>query len=278
MECFNPFQLKNTGGTGINYLVPCGKCPTCVKRRVSQWSFRLMEQGKNCISSHFITLTYDTEHIPITKKKFASLRKTHLQDFFKRLRRYSELAGERERIKYYAVGEYGTRSRRPHYHIILFNGRPEHITHAWSLEGKAIGGVHFGEVSGASIGYTLKYINKKAVNIGRAEWDDREPEFALMSKGLGADYLTPKIVSWHHLDKLNRMYVNLLDGKKVGMPVYYKNKIYEKNERKLIGEYVRAQKMLESYRKNPKSKKAVDDIVSAAYDRLKINIKRNESL
>lgn len=278
MECYSPFALKNTGGTGIKYLVPCGKCPTCVKRRVSQWSFRLMQQDKESISSHFITLTYDNGHIPRSKKNFKTLKKADLQDYFKRLRRYSELAGNTAKIKYYAVGEYGSRHRRPHYHAIVFNAGISELVKAWSLDGKTIGQIHFGQVSGASVGYTLKYIHKKALNIGKPDWDDRKPEFSLMSKGLGKNYVTPKMINWHHSDKLNRMYVNLTDGKKVGMPTYYKNLIYEKNERKLIGEYTRTQKMLDTYKKSPISKKAIDDIVSAAYIKLARDVRQNESI
>lgn len=280
MDCCNPFTLKNSGGTGIDYLIPCGKCSFCIKKRVSQWSFRLMQQDKISISSHFITLTYDNEHCPITKKGFRTLVKKDLQDFFKRLRYHSEQSGKTAKISYYGVGEYGGRTKRPHYHCIIFNATDVNIGKSWILNGEQIGNLKFGQVSGASVGYTLKYITKKGggYKIGSGEWDDRQREFALMSKGLGANYITDKMKNWHYADKLNRMYVNLTDGKKVSMPVYYKNKIYEPVERKLIGEYTRQKKLLEAYNKKPLSKQKIDSIVEAARLRMEYDRRKGESL
>jgi len=116
---------------------------------------------------------------------------------------------------------------RPHYHIILFNADPPAIIRAWCLDGKPIGQVHFGQVSGASIGYTLKYMSKESV-IPIHRNDDRVKEFAIMSKRLGDNYVTDAMKAWHKADLLNRMYVNV-DGKKVSMPRYYKDKIYTRN-------------------------------------------------
>ncbi|WNK13136.1 MAG: replication initiator protein [Microvirus sp.] len=244
-ECMTPLSIKNTGGTLLPYSVPCGKCPNCYKRRVSEWSFRLMQHEKQCISSNFITLTYDTEHIPINGQGFRTLEKKDLQNFFKRLRKLGEHKGSPKppKISYYAVGEYGGRTHRPHYHIILFNGCIDTIQRAWRLDNKDIGSVHYGVVSGASIGYCLKYMSKRC-KIGVPEWDTRQRQFALFSKGLGANYLTDAMKKWHYDDDMNRMYVNLLDGRKVSMPRYYKDKLYGTNQRKIIGEYQRAQKEL----------------------------------
>lgn len=43
------------------------------------------------------------------------------------------------------------------------------------------------------------------------------------------------MVAWHKADLENRMYCNLPGGKKISMPRYYKEKIYESWERKLAG-------------------------------------------
>lgn len=39
------------------------------------------------------------------------------------------------------------------------------------------------------------------------------------------------MVQWHKNDLLNRMYLTVADGKKVSMPRYYKDKIYNREER-----------------------------------------------
>lgn len=190
--CFTPYNVKHKM-TNTTIPVPCGRCPKCVARRTSGWSFRLMQEDKVSDSSLFLTLTYDSNSLPITKNGFMDLRKRDLQLFFKRLRKCHAIqcaTNNHQRkangkngivvnkpIKYYAVGEYGGHTRRPHYHIILFNANVELIQKAWPQ-----GQIHYGNVTGASVGYTMKYISKK--------WhpmhcnDDRTPQFALMSKDL----------------------------------------------------------------------------------------------
>lgn len=176
MPCITPLTLRHKF-TGEWNTFPCGKCPDCLKRRASGWSFRLLQEEKRSSSSAFITLTYDTDHVPITEKGFMTLCKRDVQLFFKRLRKLNPEA----KIKYYACGEYGSRSMRPHYHAILFNADNADVLRAWSLDNKALGSVYFGDVSGASVGYCLKYMSKPA-KIPLHRNDDRIKEFSLMSK------------------------------------------------------------------------------------------------
>lgn len=198
-HCITPYTVRQKMNPNESIAVPCGKCPNCVKRRVSGWSFRLCQESKVSLSNYFITLTYDTKHVPITQNGFMGLSKRDVQLFFKRLRK----ANRGLRLKYYTAGEYGGKTNRPHYHIILFNAKLETISPAWNL-----GQVHYGEVSPASVGYTLKYITKPS-RIPMHRNDDRQPEFALMSKGLGESYLTYN-TRWWHLDAraiFDRMYL-----------------------------------------------------------------------
>lgn len=173
--CYTPYYKLDDNNVGQSF--PCGKCPKCLARRASSWSFRLMQQDKHSDSSLFITLTYDTKHVPITEAGYMSLRKRDVQLFFKRLRKLQN-GNQRSPIKYYVCGEYGGRTERPHYHALIFNSQVEKISPAWDL-----GNVHYGTVEGASVGYTLKYMQKPKV-IPKHCNDDRVPEFSLMSKGL----------------------------------------------------------------------------------------------
>lgn len=211
--------------------VPCGKCPSCLSRKASGWSFRLMQELKGSSSGYFITLTYDTKHVPLTRNGFMDLNPSHLQKFIKRLRYYNEQAGNYIPLKYYGVGEYGSRTKRPHYHVILFNSRLESIGTAWTQ-----GQIHYGSVTLASVGYVLKYISKNTYR-KRFHRDDRSEEFSRMSKGLGQSYLTQNMLNWHHGDLLNRMYCTIEDGKKIAMPRYYKERIYNTEERELVGSH-----------------------------------------
>lgn len=150
-----------------------------------------MQQFKVSQSAKFITLTYDTTTIPISGKGFRNLNPTDLQLFFKRLRKAHEHRPDAPTIKYYAVGEYGTKSWRPHYHVCLFNAQLDLIQPAWGL-----GSIHYGDLNHASVGYTLKYMSKPP-RIPLHRNDDRHPEFSRMSKGLGASYLSDNIRAWH---------------------------------------------------------------------------------
>lgn len=174
--CLTPFFKKSGEGP-----FPCGKCPECRLRRASDWGFRLMEEDKKSTSSLFITLTYDTKFVHRSKNGFLTLDKRDVQLFFKRLRKaHSESSCK---IRYYAVGEYGGRSRRPHYHVIAFGADISKVQPAWQL-----GAVHYGTVSLASVCYTLKYITKSRT-VPRHKNDDRLPEFSLMSKDWGSHTL-----------------------------------------------------------------------------------------
>lgn len=218
--------------------LPCGKCPNCKKRRISGWSFRLMKHAEIQNSAIFLTLTYNTDHVPITKNGFMSLDKTDIQKYFKRLRKLHDIreGGKAiSKISYYCCGEYGTTTMRPHYHMLLFNAHLDDAVNAWKLEGKELGTYHVGQVSEASVGYTLKYMCKPT-KIPLHKNDDRVPEFSLMSKGMGKNYLTDAMIQWHKRDLVGRVYVPLKDGKKIAMPRYYKDKMYTKLDKFFIGE------------------------------------------
>lgn len=200
-------------------------------------------------TSYFLTLTYDSDNVPLTASGFMTLCKRDLQLFFKSLR-FAQFGRRKSDIKYYACGEYGGKSYRPHYHLILFNAdltylvgsRDAHFVDlgVLKLDGKVPykcsfwphGHITVGTVTGASIGYTLKYMSK-AKRIPLHHKDDRSREFSCMSKGLGIHYLSPSMVSWHKAALTDRMYCNI-DGKKIAMPRYYKDKLYTVEERQEI--------------------------------------------
>lgn len=218
--------------------LPCGKCPNCMKRRTSGWSFRLIKEGERSETALFVTLTYDTNYVPLTKNGFMTLNKRDIQTFMKRLRKESD-----RKLKYYVCGEYGSKRDRPHYHMIIFNADVEKIERAWShykagLGFVPIGSIYVGQVNEASIGYTLKYMQKPG-KIPKHPNDDRLKEFSLMSKGLGQNYITNNMIRWHNNDLLNRMYVPMKDGKKIAMPRYYKDKIYTETQKLLINNHLK---------------------------------------
>jgi len=229
--------------------VPCGKCMECKKRLIHSWAFRIAQEEKRAITSHFLTLTYDTENVPVTQRGYFSLWKRDVQLYFKRLRKAHTKSGQISPIKYFLCGEYGGSSKRPHYHIILFNAELADIEAAWQL-----GSIYYGTVTIPSIYYTCKYMMKTQPKFKKG---DRQPEFRLMSKGLGELYTTnKKNQSWHKADIENRLYLNLTDGKKIAMPRYYKDKMFTEEEREIAAYagLLKAKKLAEKDKLNPEQK------------------------
>lgn len=103
-------------------VIPCGVCDECYKKRVKEWSIRILNETKYHDENYFITLTYDNFHLPSNR----SLDKKRVQTFFKSLKKKLSRQFEGIKIKYYCVGEYGDgKGQReylnPHYHFIGFN-------------------------------------------------------------------------------------------------------------------------------------------------------------
>lgn len=179
-----------------------------------------------------------------------TLNMYHVTQFMKRLRKYNPPG-----IKFYAVGEYGYYRKRPHYHLLIFGARMETIHLAWrkTTRSELIGHIYYGFVSGASVGYCLKYISERT-DIPQFDGDDRKPEKAQMSKGLGREYIeNPLIRAWHFADLNNRMYCTTEQGVKLSMPRYYKDKLYSPEQREQVAYYqqLRMREELEKSLQNP---------------------------
>jgi len=223
MACQSPIMRPSRDGFR-DVPVPCGRCPPCLKNRVDSWVFRLKQQEKVSTHSHFITLTYDTQFVPISPNGFMTLCRDAFPLFMKRLRKLCPDF----KLSYYACGEYGTKKKRPHYHAIVFNVPDDSFFFkAWSLNGVPFGSVHVGQVSGDSIAYCTKYMNKTEHIKGFLR-DDRVPEFSLMSKGMGKNYVNEKTIAYHNAD-LNRNFLAIDGGFKIALPRYYRDRIFSKD-------------------------------------------------
>jgi len=130
----------------------------------------------------FLTLTYDDDHLP-HRGCDASLESGDLQKFLKRLRKTLEGSPRRGHpgppatiahtpeggLRYLACGEYGDRTKRPHFHVLLFNCafqdqkavgtdlyESDTLAKIWQE-----GGHKIGTVTGASANYIAQYTLKK---------------------------------------------------------------------------------------------------------------------
>lgn len=221
MRCISPILVRKSTSRDF---VPCGKCNFCLQAKRADWTFRILQELKGSRSAHFLTLTYDDEQVRFSSCGLPEVRKRDVQLFTKRLRKINDSDSTLAlRLRYYLVGEYGSRTCRPHYHAIVFNLEPKvlaRINGIWSH-----GFVHVGECNQASIHYVTKYvINKEVV------YEGREPPFAFMSKrpGIGQRYLrTHK--SWHTVFGLRNF--SQVNGIKGRLPRYYKERIFNARQR-----------------------------------------------
>lgn len=155
-NCEHPNLIRNPY-TGQSMSVPCGKCPTCLRRRATSWVDRLEVERRCHPYTIFFTLTYSEEfcpkyhihgqnlidhstgelvHIPNDfyeeSKDYLEKRDyvchpcvKDLQNFIKRLRSkvcYYEKEVLRQSVRYFIVPEYGPtlEKHRIHYHGLLF--------------------------------------------------------------------------------------------------------------------------------------------------------------
>lgn len=208
--------------------VPCGKCVLCLKRRQNSWAFRLHQETKVSTSACFITLTYETA--PLSQNGYPTLKKKDYQDFMKRLRKTIK----NSKIKYYACGEYGTNTHRPHYHAIMFNlpsrwlKNSELLSNTWGN-----GHIDISPCNIATIRYVTKYLMKGSFerkhDTQTGLMDDRNPEFSLMSKKMGLNHLTPRMVKYYTENMIS--HVTLPGGTLTSLPRYFRDKIFSKTER-----------------------------------------------
>lgn len=204
--------------------VPCGKCSGCRRDRAREWKNRLCLEAGYYKHVYFLTLTYSDKFVPIDRDTgIPSLNKKDLQGFFKRLR-------HKWSFRYFACGEYGDTTARPHYHAILFSDVPlpldifavnkyhcPFIQDSWKL------GLHeVSEADNGCIAYVAGYCNKK---IKDPDWDTYPVKpFVLMSRRPGIAAL------YSHRDfflQSMKIYGNF-DGKGFGsapLPRYFRNMV-----------------------------------------------------
>lgn len=215
---------------GNAHLVPCGKCAFCLTNKRSQWMFRLAHEMR--LQEHpgyFLTLTYDEKHVKRVHDCGLSLRFRDVQLFLKRLRK------EKYYAKYVCVGEYGFETQRPHYHMLLWTSAPPGRIEALWRQGQ----IHFGQLTMASAMYTLKYIiQPKQKQVGRLE-----PTRAQFSKGLGLGYLTTGVYDYHTFDYDEPVMFSVVDGRKVALPRYYKQKIFTRHQLRIQCSKTKSEKL-----------------------------------
>ncbi len=134
----------------------------------------------------FVTLTYET------MPENASLNPEHHRNFLKRLRK-SLAARQLPKVRFYAVGEYGSETQRPHYHYSLFGLSVSMglrlVPAAWPN-----GFTMTAEFNKNTAAYVCGYVTKKMTSKHDPRLNGRYPEFARQSNRPGIGHSAMAVI------------------------------------------------------------------------------------
>ncbi len=230
-------------------IIGCGQCIGCRIAKSRDWAARMMCELQSVPNrpACFLTLTYDDFNVPQSEYvdqqtgeilNSSTLVKADFQKFMKRLRYYYPDIN----IRYYACGEYGSQTYRPHYHAIIYgldfsddrqflklsrDGFPcyisEKLSKIWPY------GFHMiCEVTWNTCAYVARYVTKKATGLHKDFYNylNIEPEFSVMS-------LKPALGKKYYDEHKNEIFENgelfftTLKGAMKSKPPRYFEQLYE---------------------------------------------------
>lgn len=178
MLCYKPFMMGTTP-------IGCGWCVPCKVAKRKMWTARQVLEALAHEHNSFITLTYNDHNFP----EDGSVSKIEMQLFLKRLRKHTG-----KKFRYVSVGEYGSKTFRPHYHLSMFGlsndtwfddglSFTQKVEKAWPK-----GFVYVAEFNAATARYIAQYVVKKMSSDTDPRLEGRNPEFCLPSlrPGIGA--------------------------------------------------------------------------------------------
>lgn len=288
--CVAPLTIVNKN-TSERVKVPCGRCYECISSRRFQWAIRMQLEAEYNPPAVFATLTYDNEHCD-GKLHY----KSHIVPFLRNFRR-------EEKLRYVMVGEYGTRTHRPHYHMVIFGlllSRVDEILEKyWPY-----GSWHLGELAFGGAQYVAKYhilskIDKPPywdnertefksfwnffeqsydLDCDEPCWDEHEPdEFFHMSRrpGIGAPYMTDDNV---HAHRLRPTPYCTAAGKVQYLPKYLKHKIYDDAMKAEINEEMAKQSYKRQYDMAKQFGMDFDDFFDSEFQKLRRQIDKHKRL
>lgn len=185
-------ERKNSLGRFGHLTFRCGVCRDCRLYKAREWAIRCYHEAQMHERNSFLTLTFAEDP--------GSVAKRDLDEFFRKLRKKIGY----NRVRYFAVGEYGEKFSRPHYHVCLFGfDFPDKYPWKRTPKGSLVyrselldsvwkhGFAHVGELTQESAGYAARYSMKKIVGDRADEHYKRDfqgvevsvtPEFQVSSR------------------------------------------------------------------------------------------------
>lgn len=280
-RCYDSFISDSARYYVRSYIeIPCGHCIECKLEYSRMWADRCMLEAQDHDQNCFITLTYDDQNIPLVDGvdpesgeivKYKTLDKKDLQKFIKRLRNYLDRKVEMPvKIRFFAAGEYGKETLRPHLHLIIFGWKPpesdlhllkmSNLGYAYYysdliMELWPYGNNIVAECSWQTCAYVARYCVKKYSSEIPIYGDQTgiQREFVTMSRkpGIGLNWLNSHKESYATF--LN-YYLCIPDGsQKIGKNRYFDSKIEEESPalfedmKKIREHYAKERKKLEYF-------------------------------
>lgn len=136
---FNPTHSFTPGISKLDVTIPCNKCDECRSIVQNEWFLRcyaeFMQNKANGGVCYFLTLTYADEFLPYFDVDYNSLDGTrkhlhtscfsyeHIHTFINTLRKYLKRKFGDIRLKFIIFPEYGSHTKRPHYHCLFWLDR-----------------------------------------------------------------------------------------------------------------------------------------------------------
>lgn len=252
-----------------SFQLPCSKCIECRLEYARQWAIRCVHEAQMHSKSSFITLTYSDEHLKSPKLIYSDFQK-----FMKRLRRSQE-----NPIGVFVTGEYGDKTKRPHWHALLFGWRPadlvyhrsnergdkiyrsSHLDRLWTFNDPVARPNEVGDVTFHSAGYCARYAAKKLVH-----GLDGTHEFDPISKKSSKNAIGKAWIEKYWADVFSYGYVALRDGSRTSIPRYYE-KWFKEHKPDLWLDYVTGVKTKIVEQAQFKSDQEWSEYIERAYSR-----------
>lgn len=136
--CLSPIHIPNKSSyivDGISYSgydVPCGHCLECQQQKRNEWQTRIAFELSSLYArggrAVFLTFTYNDAHLPSVELDFgvhgkeviSCFRHADVLAFLNRLKVGAHKTFGPSSYKYFFTSEYGSSTKRPHYHAIFF--------------------------------------------------------------------------------------------------------------------------------------------------------------
>lgn len=216
------WSKKNYSKEYATFQLPCGKCLDCRLIYAREWAVRCTHEAEMHSENSFITLTYNDENLKSPKLDYRDW-----QNFMKKIRKLKN-----EPIGVFVTGEYGEKTKRPHWHACIFGWLPGDGRHKYTNDrgdkvfesdllsktwGKGI--AEYGSVTMESAGYCARYAAKKL-----AHGQDDLHEFHPISKKSSKQAIGKRWLEkfWPDVFNYGKLFIKKKDGvEAIAIPRYY---------------------------------------------------------